>query len=217
MFAQKVVYLGLLNNPLPGYKQCLRDPGNPFSPHEHPGPFGHPRSHPAGAHISTLIKYFHLAYAGHLFQELKEFCGSFDAGMKGLTLSNSDQVEKLSVWDEISTFFQTSDPNCAQFLRQADTFWVRLKEGGILSLSFKCLTCPTFRRRRTTTYSTLSASYQLVEEYTNLMDWRYISEDLKVKLLILFYFCWPPRSQHATQAGPIDHGPAGQDWTDAVR
>ena len=91
--------------PLPGYKQCLRDPGNPFSPHEHPGPFGHPRPHPAGAHISTLIKYFHHAYAGHLFQELKEFCGSFDAGMKGLTLSNSDQVEKLSMWDESSTFF----------------------------------------------------------------------------------------------------------------
>ena len=165
--------------PLPGYKQCLRDPSNPFSPHEHPGPFGHPRSHPAGANISTLIKYFYLAYAGHLFQELKEFCGSFDAGMKGLTLSNSDQVEKLSMWDEISTFFQTSDPNCAQFLRQADTFWVWLKEGGILSSSFKCLTRPTFRRRRTTTSSTLSASYQLVEEYTNLMDWRYVSEDLK--------------------------------------
>ena len=28
-----------------------------------------------------------------LVQELKEFCGSFDAGMKGLTLSNSDQVK----------------------------------------------------------------------------------------------------------------------------
>ena len=83
--------------PLPGYQQCLRDPGNPISPYEHPGPFGHPRSHPAGAHISTWLKYFHHAHAGHLFQELKEFCGSFDAGMKGLTLSNSDQVEKLSV------------------------------------------------------------------------------------------------------------------------
>ena len=37
----------------------------------------------------------------NLAQELKEFCGSFDAGMKGLTLSNSDQVEKLSMFDTL--------------------------------------------------------------------------------------------------------------------
>ena len=86
--------------------------------------------------------YTHSAYTGHLVQELKEFCGSFDAGMKGLTLSNSDQVEEISkIYSFMSAivkisglymtctlcfnfynryFFQILDQNCAQFLRQAD-------------------------------------------------------------------------------------------------
>ena len=34
-----------------------------------------------------------LQYSVH--QDLKEFCGSFDAGMKGLTLSNSDQIRTV--------------------------------------------------------------------------------------------------------------------------
>ena len=66
---------------------------------------------------------------GYLVQELKEFCGSFDAGMKGLTLSNSDQVEQLSMFDSwsppylVQTFhldwiisnryFSQPDQNCA--------------------------------------------------------------------------------------------------------
>jgi len=32
---------------------------------------------------------------GPTLQEFKEFCGSFDAGMKGLTLSNSDQIRSV--------------------------------------------------------------------------------------------------------------------------
>ena len=32
---------------------------------------------------------------GSTLQDFKEFCGSFDAGMKGLTLSNSDQIRSV--------------------------------------------------------------------------------------------------------------------------
>ena len=32
---------------------------------------------------------------GSTIQDFKEFCGSFDAGMKGLTLSNSDQIRSV--------------------------------------------------------------------------------------------------------------------------
>ena len=45
----------------------------------------------------SLVSVKLMIHVMDLFQELKEFCGSFDAGMKGLTLSNSDQVKSKTI------------------------------------------------------------------------------------------------------------------------
>ena len=45
----------------------------------------------------SLVSVKLMIHAMDLVQELKEFCGSFDAGMKGLTLSNSDQVKSKTI------------------------------------------------------------------------------------------------------------------------
>jgi len=93
---------------------------------------------------------------GPTLQELKEFCGSFDAGMKGLTLSNSDQIRTVHNSFARQTLFEF-DSKKAEKDDDVFHFVSFLPIGGRI--------------------------YEL--------------DGLK--------------------AGPIDHGPAGQDWTDAVR
>jgi len=93
---------------------------------------------------------------GPTLQDLKEFCGSFDAGMKGLTLSNSDQIRTVHNSFARQTLFEF-DSKKAEKDDDVFHFVSFIPIGGRI--------------------------YEL--------------DGLK--------------------AGPIDHGPAGSDWTDAVR
>jgi len=93
---------------------------------------------------------------GPTLQDLKEFCGSFDAGMKGLTLSNSDQIRSVHNSFARQTLFEF-DSKKAEKDDDVFHFVSFLPIGGRI--------------------------YEL--------------DGLK--------------------AGPIDHGPAGVEWTDAVR
>merc|ERR1719209_22898 len=93
---------------------------------------------------------------GPTLQELKEFCGSFDAGMKGLTLSNSDQIRSVHNSFARQTLFEFDS-------KKAD------KDDDVFHF-----------------VSFIPINGRIYE-----------SDGLK--------------------AGPIDHGPAGEDWTENVR
>jgi len=93
---------------------------------------------------------------GSTLQELKEFCGSFDAGMKGLTLSNSDQIRSVHNSFSRQTLFEFDSKKAE---KDDDVFHF---------VSFVPIN---------------GRIYEL--------------DGLK--------------------AGPIDHGPTGDDWTNNVR
>jgi len=93
---------------------------------------------------------------GSTLQDLKEFCASFDAGMKGLTLSNSEQIRSVHNSFARQTLFEF-DSKKAEKDDDVFHFVSYLPIGGRV--------------------------YEL--------------DGLK--------------------AGPVDHGPCGDDWTDAVR
>jgi len=93
---------------------------------------------------------------GPTLQELKDFCGSFDAGMKGLTLSNSDQIRTVHNSFARQTLFEFDS-------KKAD------KDDDVFHF-----------------VSFLPIAGRVYE-----LD--------------------------GLKPGPIDHGPAGADWTDAVR
>jgi len=93
---------------------------------------------------------------GSTLQDLKEFCSSFDAGMKGLTLSNSEQIRSVHNSFARQTLFEF-DSKKAEKDDDVFHFVSYLPIGGRV--------------------------YEL--------------DGLK--------------------AGPVDHGPCGDDWTDAVR
>merc|ERR1719209_2739707 len=93
---------------------------------------------------------------GPTLQELKEFCGSFDAGMKGLTLSNSDQIRSVHNSFARQTLFEFDS-------KKAD------KDDDVFHF-----------------VSFIPINGRIYE-----LD--------------------------GLKAGPIDHGPAGEDWTENVR
>lgn len=93
---------------------------------------------------------------GPTLQELKDFCGSFDAGMKGLTLSNSDQIRTVHNSFARQTLFEF-DSKEAKKDDDVFHFVSFIPIGGRI--------------------------YEL--------------DGLK--------------------SGPIDHGPSGEDWTEAAR
>ena len=49
-------------------------------------------------------------------QDLKEFCGSFDSGMKGLTLSNSDQIRSVHNSFARQTLFEFDSKKVQNFV-----------------------------------------------------------------------------------------------------
>merc|ERR1719283_567464 len=93
---------------------------------------------------------------GPTLQELKEFCGSFDAGMKGLTLSNSDQIRSVHNSFSRQTLFEFDSKKAE---KDDDVFHF--------------------------------VSYVPINGRIYELD--------------------------GLKAGPIDLGPAGEDWTDNVR
>jgi len=93
---------------------------------------------------------------GPTLQDLKEFCSSFDAGMKGLTLSNSDQIRSVHNSFARQTLFEFDS-------KKAD------KDDDVFHF----------------------VSYLPIDGRVYELD--------------------------GLKAGPVDHGPCGEDWTDAVR
>jgi len=93
---------------------------------------------------------------GPTLQDLKEFCSSFDAGMKGLTLSNSDQIRTVHNSFARQTLFEFDS-------KKAD------KDDDVFHF----------------------VSYLPIDGRVYELD--------------------------GLKAGPVDHGPCGEDWTDAVR
>lgn len=93
---------------------------------------------------------------GTTLQDLKEFCGSFDAGMKGLTLSNSDQIRSVHNSFARQTLFEFDSKKAE---KDDDVFHF--------------------------------VSFLPIQGRIYELD--------------------------GLKAGPIDHGPAGADWTEAVR
>lgn len=93
---------------------------------------------------------------GPTLQDLKEFCGSFDAGMKGLTLSNSDQIRSVHNSFARQTLFEFDSKKAE---KDDDVFHF--------------------------------VSFLPIQGRIYELD--------------------------GLKAGPIDHGPAGADWTEAVR
>jgi len=93
---------------------------------------------------------------GATLAEFKEFCGSFDAGMKGLTLSNSDQIRSVHNSFARQTLFEFDS-------KKAD------KDDDVFHF-----------------VSFIPINGRIYE-----LD--------------------------GLKAGPIDHGPAGEDWTENVR
>jgi len=93
---------------------------------------------------------------GPTLQELKEFCGSFDAGMKGLTLSNSDQIRTVHNSFARQTLFEFDSKKAE---KDDDVFHF--------------------------------VSYLPIQGRLYELD--------------------------GLKAGPIDHGPTGEDWTEAVK
>jgi ubiquitin carboxyl-terminal hydrolase L5 len=93
---------------------------------------------------------------GPTLQDLKEFCASFDAGMKGLTLSNSDQIRNVHNSFSRQTLFEFDSKKAE---KDDDVFHF--------------------------------VSFLPIEGRIYELD--------------------------GLKAGPIDHGAAGSDWTEAVR
>jgi len=93
---------------------------------------------------------------GATLAEFKEFCGSFDAGMKGLTLSNSDQIRSVHNSFARQTLFEFDS-------KKAD------KDDDVFHF-----------------VSFIPINGRIYE-----LD--------------------------GLKAGPVDHGPAGEDWTENVR
>jgi len=93
---------------------------------------------------------------GPTLQELKEFCSSFDAGMKGLTLSNSDQIRTVHNSFARQTLFEFDSKKAE---KDDDVFHF--------------------------------VSFLPIDGRVYELD--------------------------GLKAGPVDHGPCGNDWTDAVR
>ena len=88
-------------------------------------------------------------------------------------------------------FSQTPDSNSAQFFRKADALWVRFKEGRNLFWSG--------------------------EQEINHADVQAEKDDDVFHFVSFLPIGGRIYELDGLKAGPIDHGPAGQDWTDAVR
>lgn len=93
---------------------------------------------------------------GSTLKDLKEFCSSFDSGMKGLTLSNSDQIRNVHNSFARQTLFEFDS-------KKAD------KDDDVFHF----------------------VSFIPIDGRVYELD--------------------------GLKAGPVDHGPCGEDWTDAVR